>query len=49
MADLSGGIGQIGRNALATDGDYLVWQENLGDIWAMDVVYWRLPPPLVTP
>ena len=41
MADLSGRIGQLFRNTLATDGNYLyfVWQENLGDIWVMDVVY----------
>ena len=41
MADLSSRLGQMGRNAIATDGNYLyfVWQENLGDIWVMDVIY----------
>ena len=41
MADPSGRMGQMSRSALATNGNYLyfVWQENLGDIWVMDVVY----------
>ena len=41
MTNLDGRIGHLAWSALATDGNYLyfVWQENLGDIWMMDVVY----------
>ena len=41
VVDLSGKPGAEGRYALATDGDYLyfTWEERLGDIWVMDVVW----------
>ena len=41
VADLSGKLGSLGRFALATDGEYLyfTWEETLGDIWVMDVVW----------
>ena len=41
VADLSGKPGTEGQYALATDGDYLyfTWEETLGDIWVMDVVW----------
>ena len=41
VADLSGKLGSLGETALATDGDYLyfTWEETLGDIWVMDVVW----------
>ena len=40
LTDFSGRRGALGDTALATDGKYLyfVWEENLGDIWVMDVV-----------
>ena len=39
MTDLEGRSGTLGRLAIATDGEYLyfTWQEDLGDIWVMDV------------
>jgi hypothetical protein len=35
----TGKRGRLGREALATDGRYLyfTWEEDLGDIWVMDV------------
>ena len=41
MTDFEERRGSLGVFALATDGDYLyfTWQENIGDIWVMDVVY----------
>ena len=41
LTELSGRRGVMGRECLATDGMYLYfsWQEDLGDIWVMDVVY----------
>ena len=40
MSDFSGKRGNPGVYALATDGQYLyfTWEEDLGDIWVMDVV-----------
>ena len=40
MTDLAGRHGELGGYALATDGHYLyfAWEEDLGDIWVMDVV-----------
>ena len=40
MTDLSGRSGAPGSQALSTDGKYLyfTWEEDLGDIWVMDVV-----------
>ena len=40
LTDFSGRRGALGDQALATDGEfiYFVWEENLGDIWVMDVV-----------
>ena len=41
MTDLRGRTGEgIGGYASSTDGRYLyfTWEENLGDIWVMDVV-----------
>jgi len=40
VADLAGRHGSLGWFSLATDGDYLyyIWEEDLGDIWVMDVV-----------
>ena len=40
LADLSGKRGFLGAFGLATDGRYLYfsWQEDVGDIWVMDVV-----------
>ena len=40
VTDFRGRRGTLNEFALATDGDYLyfVWEENLGDIWVMDVV-----------
>ena len=40
MTDFEGKRGDLGSWALATDGDYLyfTWQEDIGDIWVMDVV-----------
>ena len=40
MTDLAGRSGTLGAFARATDGRYLyfTWQEDLGDIWVMDVV-----------
>jgi len=41
VTDLVGKGGRLGVNALATDGKYLYfsWEEGLGDIWVVDVVY----------
>jgi len=41
VADLSGKPGRPGGMAFATDGEYLyfTWEETLGDIWVMDVVW----------
>ena len=41
VAELSGKPGSIGLLALATDGEYLyfTWEETLGDIWVMDVIW----------
>ena len=41
VADLSDKRGKLGDSALATDGEYLyfTWEEDLGDVWVMDVVY----------
>ena len=41
VADLSGKSGRTGSFAFATDGTYLyfTWEETLGDIWVMDVVW----------
>ncbi len=41
VADLSGKPGNPGDLAFATDGEYLyfTWEETLGDIWVMDVVW----------
>ena len=40
VTDFSGRYGSLDTRSLATDGDYLYfnWQEDLGDIWVMDVV-----------
>jgi Tol biopolymer transport system component len=40
MTDLSARPGRLGAIALATDGRFLyfTWEEDLGDIWVMDVV-----------
>ena len=40
LTDFTGRRGNLGTYALATDGDYLyfAWQDDLGDIWVMDVV-----------
>ena len=40
LTDFSGKRGNLGRYALAMDGQYLyfTWEEDLGDIWVMDVV-----------
>ena len=40
MTDLSGRRGSMGPYALATDGQYLyfTWEDDLGDIWVMDMV-----------
>ncbi len=40
VTDFSGRHGSLFRHSLATDGDYLyfTWEEDLGDIWVMDVV-----------
>ena len=40
MTDLSGRRGSMGPLALATDGNYLyfTWEDDLGDIWVMDMV-----------
>lgn len=40
MTDLSGRRGSMGPLALATDGNYLyfTWEDDLGDIWVIDVV-----------
>ena len=40
VTDFSGRHGNLGWMPLATDGEYLYfnWQEDLGDIWVMDVV-----------
>ena len=40
LTDLEGRRGQLGSRGLATDGHYLYfrWDEDLGDIWVMDVV-----------
>jgi len=40
VTDLSGRGGAPGSEALTTDGEYLyfTWEEDLGDIWVMDVV-----------
>jgi Tol biopolymer transport system component len=40
MTDLSGKPGTLGGEALDTDGEYIyfTWEEDLGDIWLMDVV-----------
>ena len=40
LSDFSGKRGNPGVYALATDGQYLyfTWEEDLGDIWVMDVV-----------
>ena len=40
MTDLSGKNGGMVTMALATDGEYLYfsWEENVGDLWVMDVV-----------
>ena len=41
VADLSPKLGSMGAATLATDGEYLyfTWEEMLGDIWVMDVVW----------
>lgn len=41
VADISGKTGLQGGFALATDGEYLyfTWEETIGDIWVMDVVW----------
>ena len=40
MTELEGKPGALGNAALATDGEhlYFAWEEDLGDIWVMDVV-----------
>jgi hypothetical protein len=40
LTDLEGRRGHLGTQGLATDGRYLYfrWEEELGDIWVMDVV-----------
>lgn len=40
VTDLSGKRGALGNTALATDGTYLyfTWEDELGDIWVMDVI-----------
>jgi hypothetical protein len=40
LTDLTGRRGAMGLIGLSTDGHYLyfTWQEDLGDIWVMDVV-----------
>jgi Tol biopolymer transport system component/serine/threonine protein kinase len=39
VSDFKGKRGRLGRSALAVDGDwiYFTWEEDLGDIWVMDV------------
>jgi len=39
MTDLSGRVGRLARAALAVQGSFLyfVWEQDLGDIWVMDV------------
>jgi TolB protein len=39
VTEFAGKRGQLGREALATDGRYLyfTWEEDKGDIWVMDV------------
>ena len=39
LTEFSGRRGQLGWVALATDGKYLyfTWEEDLGDLWVMDV------------
>ena len=40
VTDLGERRGELGSEALATDGTYLyfTWEEDIGDIWVMDVV-----------
>ena len=40
LTDFAGRPGELGGLTLDTDGEYLyfTWQEDLGDIWVMDVV-----------
>ncbi len=40
MTDFSGRRGRMGKHAIALHGDYLYfsWEEDLGDIWVMEVV-----------
>ena len=40
VTELSGRRGSLGRSALATDGQYIyfTWEDDIGDIWVMDVV-----------
>ncbi len=39
ITDLGGRVGRLARAALATDGAfvYFVWEQDLGDLWVMDV------------
>ena len=39
VTDFQGKRGRLGRSALAVNGDwiYFTWEEDLGDIWVMDV------------
>jgi hypothetical protein len=41
MTNFEGKLGELGYFGFATDGDYLyfAWQEGIGDIWVMDVIY----------
>jgi hypothetical protein len=41
VTDLTGKHGELGTEALTTDGQfiYFTWEENFGDIWVMDVAY----------
>ena len=40
LTDFGGRPGTLGTFGLATDGDYLyfTWQNDVGDLWVMDVV-----------
>ena len=40
MTAFTGRRGDLGTYALTTDGDYLyfTWQDDLGDLWVMNVV-----------
>ena len=41
LTNLADKRGRLGEEGLATDGQYVYfrWEENLGDIWVMDVIH----------